>query len=134
MIQNYTSLVKSKLLAATVFLLSISTFTTFTYIPSEFKTAGGSCYQGISVLMTNAVMIFCLGLFSLSFVLTFLRRHEISVLISVISVIFWLLWAIANSVNQFIDGLLYFSFFAVAGFFNLYYHIQVRKIIIFSSL
>lgn len=119
---------KPKLLSVTLFLLIISTFTTFIYIPSEFKTEGGSCYQGIAVLITNTIMIFCLALFMLSFILTFFGKHKISLLISSFSVVLWVFWAFSSSIGHFTDGLLYFSFFATASFLSLYYLLKVKKI------
>jgi hypothetical protein len=119
---------KPKLLSVTLFLLIISTFTTFIYIPSEFKTVGGSCYQGIAVLVTNAIMIFCLALFIISFILTFFGKHKTSLLISSFSVVLWMFWAFASSIDNLIDGLLYFSFFTVASFSSVYYLIIVKKI------
>lgn len=119
---------KPKLLSATLVLLIIYTFTTFNYIPTEFKTQGGSCYQGITVLLTNAIMILCLVLFTISFILTFFGKHTLALLISCFCVILWIFWAFSNSINHFVDGLLYFSFFAVASFFSVYYMLKVKEI------
>jgi len=131
---SHINIDKPKLLSATLFLLIISTFTTFNYIPPEFKTEGGSCYQGITVLITNTMVIFCLLLFTISFILTFFGKHKISLLISYVSVFLWIFWACASSIDHFTDGLLYFSFFAVASFFSIYYLLKVKELRDFRNL
>ncbi len=122
------NIIKPKLFIITLFLLIISVFVTFIFIPQPFKIQGGSCYQGIVVFFTNIIMIFCLIMLSISFFLSFIGRNKIALIISYFSLFCWIFWAFASSIEYPTEGLLYFSFFSFASFFSVFYLVKAKEI------
>ncbi|MDN4014085.1 hypothetical protein QX233_16565 [Chryseobacterium gambrini] len=122
------NIIKPKLFVITLFLLIISAFVTFIFIPQPFKIQGGSCYQGIAVFFTNIIMIFCLMMLSISFFLAFIGRNKIALIISYFSLFCWIFWAFVSSTKYPMQGLLYFSFFSFANFLSIFYLIKAKEV------
>jgi hypothetical protein len=75
-------------------LLIITLILSFFIYPYEFKIDGGSCNQGITLLIHYFVIIVC-GVFSLISILTLKLINKISLYSITISTIIWLLWCFA---------------------------------------
>ncbi|MES2238816.1 MAG: hypothetical protein V4497_01015 [Bacteroidota bacterium] len=103
--------VNIKVVLFLLLLLASTTFYSFTNIPEIFETEGGSCYQGITATIIRFLIKVCFTLSTLSIVLAIKNWKTTSKFLSILSVIFWLIWSLAISSEHSMIGIKYFSSF-----------------------
>lgn len=101
---------KGQILSFIFFLVII--FSYYIY-PGKFKTAGGSCNQGITLLLDRLFLLICFLLNIIS-VVTYKNQKNLSLKISFASFIIWLFWCIAIFKESIVDFLYLFPFLIIS--------------------
>ncbi len=106
---------KTKFFLLTMLIVAV----TYSYfnIPNKFETEGGSCYQGITAMFIRFFLTVCLILNLLSiFLITYKSKIKTAKVLSILSLIIWLIGAIMHSHDNFLIGLTYFTPFLILNF------------------
>ena len=100
---------KNTLHFLTVLLIIISVYSYFN-IPVKYEIEGGSCYQGIAVMIIRFFIKVC-GVLSLISILALYSksRFKIAKILSVVSLVIWSLGTIIHSCEDTMMGIKFFS-------------------------
>lgn len=92
-----------------ILLISVSLYSYYN-VPYEYKIEGGSCYQGISVMIIHFFLKICSLLCFVSLMLVFFHKKlKNAFYLSIIAFVFWLIGAFLNSIDRLKLSILYFS-------------------------
>ena len=83
-------------------LLIMSMICSYFIYPKNFATDGGSCYQGITLMIHRMFLIICGSTTILSLVILFFKP-KLSLILSIVSTVIWLLWCFGAIVDSFIS-------------------------------
>jgi len=95
------------------FLLLVTMICTYYIYPENFKTDGGSCYQGITLMIDRLFLIIC-GLLTIISIIILKFKKDLSLKIGVVSTSIWLLWCIAILIESFVEFLYLLPFLSLS--------------------
>jgi len=96
---------KKKIITIFILFITVSLLSYF-ILPTSFRTEGGSCYQGITVVIDHFFLIICSTINTISFITVFLKsKKDTGFLLSCISLIIWFLWFFINLIGSLYNSL-----------------------------